>query len=79
MSEKGVHVVHTIANGGIEDANGEDQRTGEKMGADRAAKLTHYGWVWIFNRSASVWRPWVLMQWKKRIVFAPSGANIVDA
>merc|ERR1712093_414853 len=31
MSAKGVHVVHTIANGSIEDKNGEDQRIGKKM------------------------------------------------
>merc|ERR1711939_691654 len=34
MSAKGVHVVHTIANGSIEDKNGEDQRIGKKMSAD---------------------------------------------
>lgn len=31
MSAKGVHVVHTIANGSIRDENGEDQKTGKKM------------------------------------------------
>jgi hypothetical protein len=34
MSEKGVHVVHTIANGSIADEDGEDQKTGKKMSAD---------------------------------------------
>jgi len=34
MSEKGVHVAHTIANGAIADADGEDQKTGKKMSAD---------------------------------------------
>ena len=27
-SEKGIHVVHAIANGGIKDENGEAQKTG---------------------------------------------------
>lgn len=31
LSEKGVHVVHTIANGGCEDKDGENQRIGKKM------------------------------------------------
>merc|ERR1712230_86162 len=38
MSAKGVHVVHTIANGSIEDKNGEDQRIGKKMSADAVGK-----------------------------------------
>ena len=34
MSPKGIQVVHTIANGSIEDKNGEDQRIGKKMSED---------------------------------------------
>lgn len=40
FSAKGVHVVHTIANGGIEDAEGEDQRVGKKMSADAVGKVS---------------------------------------
>ncbi|KAJ4296764.1 hypothetical protein N0V90_006812 [Kalmusia sp. IMI 367209] len=46
MSEKGVHVVHTIANGGIVDANGEDQKTGKKMSADAVGET----YLWLHNQ-----------------------------
>jgi len=40
FSAKGVHVVHTIANGSIEDKEGEDQKTGRKMSADAVGKVS---------------------------------------
>ena len=40
FSVKGVHVVHTIANGSIEDKEGEDQKVGKKMGADAVGKVS---------------------------------------
>jgi hypothetical protein len=43
FSEKGVHVVHTIANGGIEDANGEAQKQGKKMSAEAVGRT--YLWL----------------------------------
>lgn len=46
MSEKGVHVVHTIANGGIEDADGEAQKTGKKMSADAVGET----YLWLHNQ-----------------------------
>lgn len=42
MSEKGIHVVHTIANGGIADEDGEDQRIGKKMSAEAVGKTYLY-------------------------------------
>ncbi|KAF1963010.1 hypothetical protein CC80DRAFT_542161 [Byssothecium circinans] len=38
MSGKGVHVVHTIVNDAIVDADGEDQKNGKKMSADAAGE-----------------------------------------
>jgi hypothetical protein len=43
MSVKGIHVVHTIANGGIADEDGEDQKLGKKTSADAVGK-TH---LWL--------------------------------
>jgi hypothetical protein len=43
FSKKGVHVVHTIANGGIEDKNGEAQKQGSKMSAEAVGKT--YLWL----------------------------------
>lgn len=37
-SAKGVHVVHAVANGKIEDKNDEDQKTGLYMSADAVGK-----------------------------------------
>ncbi len=34
MSEKGVHVAHTIANGPIRDEDGEQQKIGKSMSAE---------------------------------------------
>jgi NADP-dependent 3-hydroxy acid dehydrogenase YdfG len=51
MSEKGVHVVHTIANGGIADADGEDQKTGKKMSADAVGET----YLWLHNQKPCLW------------------------
>ena len=51
MSPKGVHVVHTIANGGIEDKDGEDQRIGRKMSADAVGKT----YLWLAQQGPELW------------------------
>lgn len=38
FSAKGIHVAHAIANGRIEDKDGEDQRSGKSMSADAVGK-----------------------------------------
>jgi len=48
---KGIHVVHTIANGGIEDKDGEDQKTGKKMGADAVGKT----YLFLTEQEPSLW------------------------
>jgi NAD(P)-dependent dehydrogenase (short-subunit alcohol dehydrogenase family) len=51
FSAKGVHVVHTIANGGIEDKQGEDQRVGKKMSADAVGKT----YLWLSQQEPELW------------------------
>lgn len=51
LSAKGVHVVHTIANGGIEDKDGEDQRTGKRMSADAVGKT----YLWLAQQGPELW------------------------
>jgi NAD(P)-dependent dehydrogenase (short-subunit alcohol dehydrogenase family) len=51
MSEKGVHVVHTIANGGIADENGEAQKTGKKMSADAVGET----YLWLHQQKPCLW------------------------
>ena len=51
MSEKGVHVVHTIANGGIADADGEEQKRGKKMSADAVGET----YLWLHNQKPCLW------------------------
>lgn len=51
MSAKGVHVVHTIANGAIEDKNGEDQKIGKKMSADAVGKT----YLWLSQQEPELW------------------------
>lgn len=51
LSEKGVHVVHTIANGGIEDKDGEDQKIGKKMSADAVGET----YLWLHNQKPCLW------------------------
>lgn len=51
MSPKGIHVVHTIANGAIEDNNGEDQKIGKKMSADAVGKT----YLWLAHQEPELW------------------------
>ncbi|KAL5393526.1 hypothetical protein DPSP01_000340 [Paraphaeosphaeria sporulosa] len=51
MSEKGVHVVHTIANGGIADADGEDQKTGKKMSSNAVGET----YLWLHKQKPCLW------------------------
>ena len=39
FSEKGIHVVHAIANGGIKDESSKDQSSGKTMSAEAVGKL----------------------------------------
>lgn len=51
MSAKGIHVVHAIANGAIEDKQGEDQRIGKKMSADAVGKT----YLWLSQQEPELW------------------------
>jgi len=51
MSEKGVHVAHTIANGGIADEDGEEQRQGKKMSADAVGET----YLWLHGQKPCLW------------------------
>ncbi|KAF1830373.1 NAD(P)-binding protein [Decorospora gaudefroyi] len=51
MSEKGVHVVHTIGNGAIVDEDGEDQRVGKKMSADAVGET----YLWLHQQEPCLW------------------------
>jgi len=51
MSAKGIHVVHSIANGSIEDKQGEDQRVGKKMSADAVGKT----YLWLSQQEPELW------------------------
>ncbi|KAF2873248.1 hypothetical protein BDV95DRAFT_593603 [Massariosphaeria phaeospora] len=51
MSEKGIHVVHTIANGGIADEDGQDQKTGKKMSADAVGET----YLWLHGQKPCLW------------------------
>ena len=46
-----MHVVRTIANGGIEDANGEDQRTGMMMSADAVGET----YLFLHHQDPTLW------------------------
>ena len=50
-SELGVHVVHTILNGGVRDEEGEAQRTGKTMGAEEVGKA----YLWLVEQGPSLW------------------------
>ncbi|KAI9841268.1 MAG: hypothetical protein M1837_000804 [Sclerophora amabilis] len=50
-SGKGVHVVHTIANGRIEDKDGEEQKIGKNMSADAVGKT----YLWLANQGPELW------------------------
>lgn len=54
FSEKGVHVVHTIANGPIEDEDaeeGEAQREGRKMSAESVGRA----YLWAEGQTPDLW------------------------
>lgn len=56
MSAKGVHVVHTIANGGIGDNEGKggegpDQAYGKKMAAEAVGET----YLWLHNQRPTLW------------------------
>lgn len=51
MSDKGVHVVHTIANGGIADEDGQDQRSGKKMSADAVGET----YLFLHKQQPCLW------------------------
>jgi NADP-dependent 3-hydroxy acid dehydrogenase YdfG len=51
LSDKGVHVVHSIANGGIADEDGEDQRVGKKMSANAVGET----YLWLHNQKPCLW------------------------
>lgn len=52
MSEKGVHVVHAIANGGIRDEDGEDRKSGWRMSAGAAGRTYC---LWLHRQDPSLW------------------------
>jgi hypothetical protein len=53
MSEKGIHVVHTIANGPIVDVEeeGEEQKQGRKMSADAVGET----YLWLHRQRPCLW------------------------
>ncbi|EDU48619.1 Short-chain alcohol dehydrogenase [Pyrenophora tritici-repentis] len=51
MSEKGVYVAHTIANGAIVDQDGEDQKLGKKMSADAVGET----YLWLHQQKPCLW------------------------
>jgi len=50
-SAKGIHVVHTIANGTIEDKHIDAQKNGQKMSADAVGKT----YLWLANQEPELW------------------------
>lgn len=50
-SAQGVHVVHTIANGLIEDADGEKQKSGKAMSAEAVGKT----YLWLADQEPTLW------------------------
>lgn len=51
FSEKGVHVVHTVANGVIKDEDGEAQRQGRAMSAEAVGKT----YLWLSGQEPCLW------------------------
>ncbi|KAF2671825.1 NAD(P)-binding protein [Microthyrium microscopicum] len=51
MSEKGVHVVHAIANGGIRDEDSEDTKAGKRMSAEAVGKT----YLFLHEQEACLW------------------------
>ena len=50
-SAQGVHLVHTIANGAIEDEDGEAQKTGKTMSAEAVGKT----YLWLSEQGPELW------------------------
>lgn len=50
-SVKGIHVVHTIANGSIRDEAGAEQKTGKKMSAESVGRT----YLWLSEQSVDLW------------------------
>ena len=51
MSAKGVHVVHAIGNGRIEDKDDEDTRTGKHIAAEAVGKT----YLWLHQQEPTLW------------------------
>ncbi|KAF2718471.1 NAD(P)-binding protein [Polychaeton citri CBS 116435] len=51
MSAKGVHVVHAIANGRIEDADGEAVQSGRSIAAEAVGKT----YLWLSEQEPTLW------------------------
>lgn len=51
FSSKGIHVVHTIANGSIRDEDGEEQKTGKKMAAEAVGRT----YLWLSGQEPCLW------------------------
>jgi NAD(P)-dependent dehydrogenase (short-subunit alcohol dehydrogenase family) len=51
FSEKGVHVAHVIANGGIEDAQGQAQEEGKRISADSVGRT----YLWLSRQTVDLW------------------------
>ena len=51
MSAKGVHVVHTIANGRITDEDSEDTRAGKHIAAEAVGKA----YLWLAQQDPTLW------------------------
>ncbi|KAF2096809.1 NAD(P)-binding protein [Rhizodiscina lignyota] len=51
MSEKGIHVAHTIANGPIRDENGEAQKIGKQMSAEAVGKT----YLFLHGQEPCLW------------------------
>ena len=50
-SEKGIHVMHAIANEGIKDENGEAQKTVKTMSAEAVGKT----YLWLSQQEPCLW------------------------
>lgn len=51
VSKNGIHVVHTIANGGIRDEDSEDTRNGKRMSAEAVGKT----YLWLSQQEPTLW------------------------
>lgn len=51
VSDKGVHVVHAIANGGIRDEDSEETKMGQRMSAEAVGKT----YLWLIQQEPTLW------------------------